>query len=182
VSSESQQQYSAAKSRTDAKLRYAIVHLEELCNRERRGDDFDRAHQESFLFHLFGVRDAYLQELNLFHGCGIETANVTKWTLEQELKNKGMQSAALARLSQVEDDQESWLGCAKEMRNHSMHRDNIPRIHYLGGEHHGEQHLTDTRSACVIKKDYPRLFEQWVNEMRSLIQELRDSCESGGTA
>lgn len=182
VDSELQQQYAGAQSRTDAKLRYTIVHLEELCNAERRSDDFERAHQESFLFHLFGVRDAYLQELNLFHGCGIDIEKVTKGRLEQELKNKGIQSAALERLSQVEDDQEGWLGRAKEMRNHAMHRQNILRVYHLGGEYHGAVHLKDTRSGDEIKKDCPRLFEQWVEEMRSLIQELRASCEGGGTA
>ena len=109
-------------------------------------------------------------------------AGLTKGRLEQELKNKGIQSAALERLSQVEDDQEGWLGRAKEMRNHAMHRQNILRVYHLGGEYHGAVHLKDTRSGNEIKKDYPRLFEQWVEEMRSLIQELRASCEGGGTA
>ena len=41
---------------------------------------------------------------------------------------------------------------------------------------------TYTGNGNEIKKDYPRLFEQWVEGMRSLIQELRASCEGGGTA
>lgn len=170
-----QQQYAAAQSRTDAKLRYAGIHLEELRDSERRGDDFERAHQESFLFHLFGVRDAYLQELNLFHECGLGIGEVAKWRLEQELQNKGVRSAALEKLTLLEDDQESWLGRAKEMRHHSTHRHSVPRVYHRGGENHGDVHLTDTRSGTVIEKDYLRLFEQWVDEMRSLIQELRAS-------
>ncbi|HXQ35194.1 MAG TPA: hypothetical protein VN843_14355 [Anaerolineales bacterium] len=39
------------RSRADAKIRYAQVHLDELKAINRLGgDDFDRAHQESFLY------------------------------------------------------------------------------------------------------------------------------------
>jgi hypothetical protein len=48
------------QERTDAKLRYATVHLDELKARSEpwNGDDWERAHYESFFFHLFGARDA----------------------------------------------------------------------------------------------------------------------------
>ena len=95
--------------------------------------------------------------------------------LKQELIGQGIQSAALEKLTLLEDDQESWLGCAKEMRHHSTHRDSVPRAYHVGGENHGDIHLTDTRSGKQIEKDYLRLFEQWVDEMRSLIEELRAS-------
>ena len=46
----------ALQERTGAKLRYAGVHLDELeAMPSRRGDNFERAHQESFLYHLLGV-------------------------------------------------------------------------------------------------------------------------------
>jgi len=50
------------QERTNAKLRYARLHLEELRSYRRKGsgDDFERSHQEAFLFHLFGTRDAFL--------------------------------------------------------------------------------------------------------------------------
>lgn len=56
------------KERTNAKLRYARIHLNELRLYQRKGsgDDFERSHQESFFFHLFGALDAFLQELNLY--------------------------------------------------------------------------------------------------------------------
>ena len=49
--------------RADMQIRYAHLVLQELTIRERSlgvasGDDFDRSHEESFLFHLFGALDA----------------------------------------------------------------------------------------------------------------------------
>lgn len=45
------------RARADAKLRYAEIHLDELKAIDRLGgSEFDRAHQESFLFHLLGPR------------------------------------------------------------------------------------------------------------------------------
>ena len=174
MNNDSHNLYAAAQSRTDAKLRYAEVHLGELHTAERRGDDFDRAHQESFLFHLLGVRDAFLQELNIHHGCGLEIKSVNRRRIEQVLINKGTRSAALEGLSTIENDQDSWLAHATEMRNHSTHRNSIPRVYHQGGENHGGVHLTDTRSGNVLEKDYVRIFEQWVEEMRDLIQRLRN--------
>lgn len=44
------------QARTDAELRYAKIHLDELASlASLSGDDFDRAHQESFCF-IFTVR------------------------------------------------------------------------------------------------------------------------------
>ena len=49
------------QDRTAAKLRYAKVHLDELAAlKSLCGDDFDRAHQESYLFHLLGAHDVRL--------------------------------------------------------------------------------------------------------------------------
>jgi hypothetical protein len=60
------------QARTDAKLRYAKIHLDELAALPiRNGGDFDRAHQESFLFHLFGARDAFLAELNHYYAIAV---------------------------------------------------------------------------------------------------------------
>ena len=56
------------QERSNAKLRYAAVHLDELKSIEQLGgDDYDRAHQESFLYHLMGAKDAFLIELNTYY-------------------------------------------------------------------------------------------------------------------
>ena len=87
------------QARTDAKLRYAKIHLDELATLPiRNGDDFDRAHQESFLFHLFGVRDAFLAELNHYYRCGLPQHDLTVGKLRNVLKARccGLQTAAAA--------------------------------------------------------------------------------------
>jgi hypothetical protein len=59
------------QDRTDAKLRYAKLHLEELQAVKRlNGDDLERSHEEAFLYHLFGARDALLSEINLYYAAG----------------------------------------------------------------------------------------------------------------
>ncbi len=153
----------------------AGVHLEELCNSERRGDDYDRAHQESFLFHLIGTVDAYLQELNLFHECYLPLTSVTVRKLEKALEKKATHSMALEKLAKLEKDKGSWLGRAKEMRNHSMHRHSVSRTYYVGGEKSGEVRLANPRSGKLDEKDYLEMFHQWVVEMGDLLDELRAS-------
>jgi len=160
----------AAQERTDAKLRYAGVHLKELKLIPRGGSDFDKAHQESFLFHLFGVRDALLQEMNCFHSCGLPIDKVSRWRLEQALKDTGTSSPALDALAQLEDDPQSWLSCASEMRHHSTHRKNVGRVYYLGCE---DVHLKDTRTNQEIQRDFVELFSDWLSEMEKLVKQLR---------
>ena len=88
------------KERTNAKLRYARVHLEELRSHQRKGsgDDFERSHQESFLFHLLGARDAFLQELNLYYNCGLELHKVRTSSLNQKLDKMGIRCPELNKL------------------------------------------------------------------------------------
>ena len=81
-----------ARHRTDSKLRFAKVHLTELeeCPTKGHGHDFERAHQESFLFHLLGVRDAFLQELNIYYECGLSLNQENKSRLQDKLDRKGV--------------------------------------------------------------------------------------------
>jgi len=162
----------AARERTDAKLRYARVHLTELKMIPRRGSDFDTAHQESFLFHLFGVRDTLLQEINIFHSCGLPIEKVTRRQLENVFRNAGLTSPALDALIELEDDPNSWLSGAAEMRHQSTHRKNVPRLYHLVGDNDGKVFLTDTRKGERIEKDFVALFDEWLKEMQDLVEGL----------
>jgi len=164
---------SMARNRTDAKLRYAGVHLMELQNTERRGGDFDVAHQDSFLFHLLGVRDGLLQEINLFHSCGIPIEKVKRWRIERALKDSQSTSPAFDALIALEDDPSSWLHCAAEMRDYAMHRRDVNRTYYKGGANDGAVHLHDTRIGQEIKVDYVDLFGEWLDNMKKLVEDLR---------
>ena len=65
-------------SRTEQKLRFARIHIDELRTHTTRntGDDFERSHHESFLFHLYGASDAFLQELNIYYSCGLSSVRL----------------------------------------------------------------------------------------------------------
>jgi hypothetical protein len=80
-----------SETRTSAKIRYAKVMLAELEGYAHRGsgDDFERSHQEAFLAHLFGARDAFLQELNEYYSCSIPIEEVSVASLERWEKLNG---------------------------------------------------------------------------------------------
>lgn len=166
--------------RTDAKLRYAKVHLNELKNylNNSSGDDFERAHQESFLFHLFGARDYFLQELNIYYKCNLDIDKVRFRSLKKAMGNKISDYPELACIESLERDENSWLNLAKEMRDHVTHRTNISRMFYLGGENNRKVHLRkpnpkDLVSGDLITTDVPDLFSEWLEKMTELINKLR---------
>ena len=105
------------QERSDAKLRYARVHLEELKSQDLpSGDDFDRAHQESFLFHLLGVRDAFLAELNYYFQAGLAPDALSLGRIQDALKQRNVTSKELRTLRDLEQDKSSWYSKAKDMR------------------------------------------------------------------
>jgi len=163
----------AAQDRVDSKLRYAGVHLEELRNIPRRGSDLERALQESYLFHLLGVTDALLQEMNLYYALGIKRGRVTVPAIATELHAAGRMSRALTHMLAVERDSTSWLNCAKDMRNHVTHRASVQRKFYHGGSKHNQASLVDTRTSKEIDRDYLGLYEDWHSEMGDLIKDVR---------
>lgn len=137
----------AARERTDAKIRYAAIHLVELTTYRgtARGDgsDWERAHQESFLYHILGVKDGLLQEINLFHQCGLEPRQVRKQDLLDKLKKMGIHSHALSVLVRLDRMQSSWISIAGRMRHLFTHQKAVPRKFHVGGEEDGHVHLRD---------------------------------------
>lgn len=161
--------------RTDAKLRYAKIHLEELVNHLKvaHGDDFGRSHEESFLFHLFGARDAFLQELNSYYGFNFPEKDVQIRSLKKEADKLGGIYPEVNYIEQLERDSSSWLSKAKEWRNHSTHRNNLVHHYYLGGENHGKIHTTDPKSKQRNDIHISDLYSEWLMEMDNMIKQLR---------
>ena len=94
-------------SRTDRKLRFAQVHLEELKVKGiSNGDDFDRAHQESFVYHLLGAKEAFLIELNAYYRTELKDQEISMGNLKKALEKKGMQGNELL-------DKQSEIGWSK---------------------------------------------------------------------
>lgn len=166
----------ALQNRTDSKLRYAGVHLDELkAMSSRRGDDFDRAHQESFLYHLLGVRDAFLAELNAYYETGLPGYGVTLGKLRDVLAQKNQSRFEVGELYMLETDPGSWLHMAKDMRDHSTHVAGVPRTFHVGGEDDGVVWLLNPRTNKTLERDFVLEFQTWHASMAELIQRLRAS-------
>ena len=163
--------------RTDSKLRFARVHLEEMTSRHElgSGDDFERAHEESFLFHLIGAKDSFLQELNAAYKLELPIKQVKETNLQKALKKKTLSCPALATIVKLENDKTSWLALAIELRHQGTHRSNIPRHFYRGGEYNGKVFFTNLLAAQQMETDIPEFLWQCLNNMAELLQQLRST-------
>jgi hypothetical protein len=164
------------RARADAKLRYAEVHLDELkALGKLGGSDFDRAHQESFLYHLLGAKDMFLIELNAYYACGLPENDLTPGKLRAALKDQGKVSSELAELYTLENDNGSWLFHAKEMRDHSTHVAGVSRAFHCGGQTDGQVWLRNPKTGEHIERHFIDEFCDWVSAMRVLLERLRES-------
>jgi hypothetical protein len=162
-------------ARTDAKVRYAKLHLKELrdCNIPGQGHDFERAHQEAFFAQLFGAYASLFQELNEDLGCGLKPESVSLGQMRNAMKAKGAVDPKLTELYKLEQDETTWLSQAKVMRDHSTHIGAIPHVFYVGGENHGQTSLKLPTKLTNVPGHYLDNFEKWVAEMESLIARMR---------
>ena len=164
------------RSRADAKIRYAEIHLDELKAIDRlSGDDFDRAHQESFLYHLLGAKEAFLKELNVYYSGEPPINDLTAGKLREALKAKGKVSKELAELYSLESDQSSWLSIAKVMRDYSTHVLGAPRDFHLGGDADEKVWLRNPKTGQSIKRHFVDEFSDWLLSMKELLERLRES-------
>ena len=170
------EQIQHARLRADAKLGYAQIHLQLLReNGGNGGTDFDRALQESFLFHLLGAKDALLQEMNAYYALGLEPTSVTAGKLQDKIKQRGPRSEELAELHVLEVDAESWLSHAKQMRDHCTHVAGLARAYHLGGANHHKVFLKNPTTGTDIEIHVLEAFEQWLAAMTGLLNGMRDS-------
>ena len=165
----------ALQDRTTAKLRYAAVHLHELEDVPVNGDAFDRAHQESFLYHLVGVVDAFLAELNAYYECGLSAEAITPGKLRKRLIEQKKSSVESIELFRLANDRESWLSRAKRMRHLSTHVTGVGRTFHVGGEKDGEVWLNDPVISQQSGRHYVLEFKNWQGSMTELVERLRTS-------
>jgi len=164
------------RARTDAKLRFAEVHLKELLLLPiLTGDDFDRAHQESYLYHLLGAKGAFLSELNAYYQCGLPATNLTIGRLRNALVGAGRASPELKELYELEKDENSWLFHAKEMRDHSTHISSVSRAFHVGGADDGQVFLRNPKTKEEVTKHFTEDFKEWHENMSLLLERLRGS-------
>jgi hypothetical protein len=134
--------------RTDAKLRYATLHIKELrdCQLPGQGHDFERAHLEAFFAQLFKAYAALFHELNEDLACGLQPESVSLGQMRNAMKARGPVSPKLTELFNLEQDSTSWLAQAKRMRDHVTHVAGIPLVFYEGGPDHGVTAFRDPKS------------------------------------
>ena len=163
------------ESRTDAKLRYARLHLDEILSRNSLwlAEEFDRAHQESVLFHVVGAKDSFLQEINEAHKPSLLPHRVSEANLRRSLRKRGLQSQALESLLQLEGDTHSWLAVAIELRNQGTHRFSITRKYYMGGEFDGQVFFMDSRTGERVEMNIRSFLTDCIEKMTLLVRELR---------
>ena len=184
------------QARTDAKLEYARIHLKEIKSRHEvgSGDAFERAHEESLLFHLIGAKDSFLQEINVAYQLGLNMWDVKEESLENKLKTRRRKSNELKEIIKLEErrkkreNRKSWLAIAIELRNHGTHRFNIPRLFHAhtsrekSYEYRDKVFFTNLLTGQPIETDIPEFLKQCLKNMEYLIQELRPTLpqESAG--
>ena len=165
----------ALRERTEAKLRYAQVHLAELrsCS-SGRGDDFERAHLEAVLNQLLGAYDALLGELNVDLGCAREPDDVSLGKLRESLRSQGRSSSVLRRLHEMQQDQQSWFRHLQDLRHASTHRRGVPLAFHLGGPK--DRKVSFKHPATREEQPEPAIetLTDWLQKMRALIDECRD--------
>ena len=177
------QQLNEIRARTDAKLRYANIHLDLLRKYGgNSGSDFDRANEESMLYHLFGARDAFLRELGEYYGCSFAGADITPGRLRNALQKQGRISPELAKMWALENAPGSWLAHAKEMRDHSAHRHGVPRQFHMGGVNHGKVFPRNPTTGDLVEQDMPNALAAWLDSMAALLEDLRASAIASNSA
>ena len=166
---------SELERRTDLKLEFAQIHLDELTSRQEQGsgDAFERAHEESFLFHLVGAKDSFLQEVNAAYQLELPINKVKEATLQKKLKEKALESPALIRITALKKNKTGWLALAIELRDHGTHRSNIPRHFYKGGEYSDRVFFTNLLTRQPMETNIPEFLKQCLDNMARLLQELR---------
>lgn len=163
------------RQRSQAKLNYAAVHLSELkAHGTLGGDDFERAHHESFLFHLLGVIDAFLAEVNFHYTAGLDDGDLSIGKLRNALQQRAITCDALKMLYQLGQDKGSWYSEAKAMRDHVTHI-RAPARRFLVGDGDEQLLLRSSITGQLHESSSLKLFETWLDSMTALLPQLRAS-------
>lgn len=159
--------------RTSQKLRFSKVILDELAEHpsHNSGDDFERCHLEAFLFHLHGAVDAFMQELNIYYGCGLRVDKVSRRKLRESLANQDAVSVELAELEALEREQEHFLGLTKDIRHFVTHRGGLPMKHYFNGP----SNIVHPVTGDEFQSDSIGLLRGWLKNTATIIEKWRET-------
>ena len=163
--------------RTDQKLRFARIHVEELRTNPSRntGDDFERSHHEAFLAQFYGATDAFLQELNIYYSAQLPVDKVSRRAMAERLQKMSVTSKELDELARLEGDAEGYISIAKELRHHATHRGGIPMQHYFNGP----SNLVHPSTREELQTDCVELFSGWLDRLIALLGGFRATAAAG---
>lgn len=167
--------------RTEAKLRYARLHVDELTGYVNLGslDDWERAHAESVLFHLVGAKDSFLQEVNSAFALGLSLNSVNERALTDKIHERDVQPEALNRINELRENKDSWYSLMIELRNHVTHRNNISRLGKIGvgsaKDTPRTSHFKHPQTNEMIEDDVVVLLQRFCDCLGGLISDLRQS-------
>jgi len=178
----------ALTEREEFKLKAAeflLEKLKEIHDREGhiRGElYFDvEVYVESFLFHIIGTLDAFLQYLNSIYNLGIKIKEVSLSKINEECKDKNIKIKAVKELNRLYGDINSWLWQLNNLRNHCGHRSVIPKhiklelpsakvsVHLLKDLLHPEE--------GPMEEDALTYLENCLENMRSLLKGLHSKID-----
>ena len=137
--------------RTEQKLRYARIHLQELEDYENKhsNDDWENAHQDSFFYHLAGSVEGILHEINAGYCLELKLTNVSTKSVERALKKST--SPAFNEIAKLRNDTTSWLAQLYVWRNHGTHRNRVPKIVQLSTCSNPDNEFKDPRTGQPSK-------------------------------
>jgi hypothetical protein len=123
-------------------------------------------------FHLFGVRDSLLQEMNQVAGCGLEERKVSIKGLV-DMAQQGWRIPGLQELRALENDKNSWLWLARTMRHKAAHRRGNPLIFFVGGGQSGQVHFRHPKTGTELNLNMLHSLRTFLVEMTNLVTRLR---------
>jgi hypothetical protein len=172
---------SPLKEYTESKLRYSQLYLDELKNTKISGSESEKAHQESFLFHLNGVVDAFLAELNEIYSLGIKSKKLSIEALKNakyDSKKQGKEGKRLSKLM----GKKNWLGELKEFNPTITPA--LKKAKKTKGNDKAEAASLVEQVSPLPSNPLLERYEEWQAKMRKLISELRESAmqASGNTS
>jgi hypothetical protein len=179
--------------RVKFKIYAAEQHLNELKNIKQRhgsimGPPEIRVKTEMaldcFLAHVIGAKDSLLVQINYQLGLGLSIEDVKLDTIKAELDtiNKG---DLLDHLNSLTSKKTSWFWLLNEIRNHSLHRERMPRRVHVNiienindNTSHSDQtiHFVEndrTKDNPFLQQDIILFLHESLDRMRNLIDNVR---------
>jgi hypothetical protein len=160
------------KEYTESKLRYSQLYLDELKSINTTGSDEEKAHQESFLFHLKSVVDAFLAELNELYDLGIKKKNLSIESIKAakyDSKKSGKEGKRLKKLM----GKKNWLGQLFDFDPNEIPE--TKKQKKTKGKEKPETSSPVEQVSQVSSNPSLDRYEEWQAKMRKLISELRIS-------